>query len=326
MDQLNEINIIDFITESGETIPSINLSYQLFGKKLGDAPVILINHALTGNSNITGKNGWWKEVVGNGKVINTEKFSIISFNIPGNGFCSNDFYHSDKFHLGDIANLFILALQNLKIKKLHSIIGGSIGGCLTWEIAAKKPSIAKFIIPIASDWKARDWMIANTYLQDRILNNSKNPVQDARIHAMTFYRSPKSLNMRFDRSFNDSKGIYNVESWLDHHGTKLNERFSLKSYKMMNKLLRSTNITRGEKDFIKTISNITSEIHLICVDSDIFFLPDDDKRTFDLLSKNKKQAYLHKINSIHGHDAFLIETKKISNIFTKIFKREKTTL
>ena len=55
MDQLNEINIIDFITESGETIPSINLSYQLFGKKLGDAPVILINHALTGNSNITGK-------------------------------------------------------------------------------------------------------------------------------------------------------------------------------------------------------------------------------------------------------------------------------
>ena len=243
MDQLNEIKIIDFITESREAIPSINLTYQLFGKQLGDAPVILINHALTGNSNLTGKNGWWKEVVGEDRAINTKKFSIISFNIPGNGFCSNDFYHPDKFHLGDIANLFILALEHLKIKKLHSIIGGSIGGCLTWEIAAKKPSIAKFIIPIASDWKARDWMIANTYLQDRILNNSKNPVQDARIHAMTFYRSPKSLNNRFGRSFNQSKGIYNVESWLDHHGTKLNERFNLESYKMMNQLLRSTDIT-----------------------------------------------------------------------------------
>ena len=113
MDQLNEIKIIDFITESGETIPSINLTYQLFGKQLGDAPVILINHALTGNSNLTGKNGWWKEVVGEDRAINTKKFSIISFNIPGNGFCSNDFYHPDKFHLGDIANLFILALEHL---------------------------------------------------------------------------------------------------------------------------------------------------------------------------------------------------------------------
>ena len=323
MDQLNEIKIIDFITESGETIPSINLTYQLFGKQLGDAPVILINHALTGNSNLTGKNGWWKEVVGEDRAINTKKFSIISFNIPGNGFCSNDFYNPDKFHLGDIANLFILALEDLKIKKLHSIIGGSIGGCLTWEIAAKKPSIAKFIIPIASDWKARDWMIANTYLQDRILNNSKNPVQDARIHAMTFYRNPKSLNNRFGRSFNQSKGIYNVESWLDHHGTKLNERFNLESYKMMNQLLRSTDITRGGKGFIKIASNINSEIHLVCVDSDLFFLPDDDKKTYNLLSKSKKDIFYHEINSIHGHDAFLIETKQISNIFTKIFKRKK---
>ena len=323
MDQLNEIKIIDFITESREAIPSINLTYQLFGKQLGDAPVILINHALTGNSNLTGKNGWWKEVVGEDRAINTKKFSIISFNIPGNGFCSNDFYHPDKFHLGDIANLFILALEHLKIKKLHSIIGGSIGGCLTWEIAAKKPSIAKFIIPIASDWKARDWMIANTYLQDRILNNSKNPVQDARIHAMTFYRNPKSLNNRFGRSFNQSKGIYNVESWLDHHGTKLNERFNLESYKMMNQLLRSTDITRGGKGFIKIASNINSEIHLVCVDSDLFFLPDDDKKTYNLLSKSKKEIFYHEINSIHGHDAFLIETKQISNIYTKIFKRKK---
>jgi len=323
MDQLNEIKIIDFKTESGQIIPSINLSYQLFGKQLGDAPIILVNHALTGNSNLTGKNGWWKEVIGKNKAINTKKFTIISFNIPGNGFCSNDFFAPNKFHLGDIANLFILAIEKLKIKKLHSIIGGSIGGCLTWEIAVKKPNLAKFIIPVASDWKARDWMIANTYLQDRILNNSKNPVQDARIHAMTFYRSPKSLNKRFEESFNQSKGIYNVESWLDHHGAKLNERFSLNSYKMMNQLLRSTDITRGGKDFIKISSNISSEIHLICVDSDIFFLPDDDKETFDLLSKYKKDIFCHEINSIHGHDAFLIETKQISNIFTKIFKRKK---
>ena len=77
MDQLNEIKIIDFKTESGEIIPSINLSYQLFGKQLGDAPIILVNHALTGNSNLTGKNGWWKEVIGKDKAINTKKEGIL---------------------------------------------------------------------------------------------------------------------------------------------------------------------------------------------------------------------------------------------------------
>ena len=92
---------------------------------------------------------------------------------------------------------------------------------------------------------------------------------------------------------------------------------------MMNQLLRSTDITRGGKGFIKIASNINSEIHLVCVDSDLFFLPDDDKKTYNLLSKSKKDVFYHEINSIHGHDAFLIETKQISNIFTKIFKRKK---
>ena len=92
---------------------------------------------------------------------------------------------------------------------------------------------------------------------------------------------------------------------------------------MMNQLLRSTDITRGGEDFIEIASNINSEIHLICVDSDLFFLPDDDMKTLNLLSKYKKDVFCHEINSIHGHDGFLIETKQISNIFTKIFKRKK---
>ena len=76
---------------------------------------------------------------------------------------------------------------------------------------------------------------------------------------------------------------------------------------MMNQLLRSTDITRGGEDFIEIASNINSEIHLICVDSDLFFLPDDDIKTLNLLSKYKKDVFCHEINSIHGLDGFLIE-------------------
>ena len=281
--------------------------------------MILVNHALTGNSLVSGINGWWSEIIGLEKPIDTSKYSVLCFNIPGNGFNENNFDFNLDLNLGDIALLFIKAIDQLKIAKLHAIIGGSIGGCLTWEMIALKNDLASIIIPVAADWKATDWLIANTFLQDRILKNSRDPVIDARIHAMTFYRSPKSLNTRFTRTKNLDKNIYNVESWLIHHGEKLRQRFSLKSYLFMNKLLSSTDITRDGESFINKISKIKSSIHLISVDSDIFFLPNEDRETYLIAKKNNLDITNHIIKSIHGHDAFLIETKQISDIFIKIF-------
>lgn len=318
-EELKHILLENFETVSGSKIKKIQISYQVFGKELGSAPVILVNHALTGNSLVSGINGWWSEIIGLEKPIDTSKYSVLCFNIPGNGFNENNFDFNLDLNLGDIALLFVKAIDQLKLAKLHAIIGGSIGGCLTWEMIALKNDLASIIIPVAADWKATDWLIANTFLQERILKNSRDPVIDARIHAMTFYRSPKSLNTRFTRTKNLDKNIYNVESWLIHHGEKLRQRFSLKSYLFMNKLLSSTDITRDGESFINKISKIKSSIHLISVDSDIFFLPNEDHETYLIAKKNNLDITNHIIKSIHGHDAFLIETKQISDIFTKIF-------
>ena len=318
-EELKHILLENFETVSGSKIKKIQISYQVFGKELGSAPVILVNHALTGNSLVSGINGWWSEVIGLEKPIDTSKYSVLCFNIPGNGFNENNFDFNLDLNLGDIALLFVKAVDQLKLAKLHAIIGGSIGGCLTWEMIALKNDLASIIIPVAADWKATDWLIANTFLQERILKNSRDPVSDARIHAMTFYRSPKSLNTRFTRTKNLDKNMYNVESWLIHHGEKLRQRFSLKSYLFMNKLLSSTDITRDGESFINKISKIKSSIHLISVDSDIFFLPNEDHETYLIAKKNNLDITNHIIKSIHGHDAFLIETKQISDIFTKIF-------
>lgn len=318
-EELKHILLENFETVSGSKIKKIQISYQVFGKELGSAPVILVNHALTGNSLVSGINGWWSEIIGFEKPIDTTKYSVLCFNIPGNGFNENNFDFNLDLNLGDIALLFLKAIEQLKLAKLHAIIGGSIGGCLTWEMIALKNDLASIIIPVAADWKATDWLIANTFLQERILKNSRDPVSDARIHAMTFYRSPKSLNTRFTRTKNLDKNMYNVESWLIHHGEKLRQRFSLKSYLFMNKLLSSTDITRDGESFINKISKIKSSIHLISVDSDIFFLPNEDHETYLIAKKNNLDITNHIIKSIHGHDAFLIETKQISDIFTKIF-------
>ena len=318
-EELHHLLLEDFETQSESKIKKLQISYQVFGKKLGSAPVIVVNYALTGNSIVSGINGWWSDIIGFEKPIDTTKYSVLCFNIPGNGFNENNFDFNLDLNLGDIALMFIKAIDKLKIGKLHAIIGGSIGGCLTWEMIALKNDLASIIIPVAADWKATDWLIANTFLQDRILKNSRDPVSDARIHAMTFYRTPKSLNTRFNRTKNLDKNMYNVESWLSHHGEKLRQRFSLESYLFMNKLLSSTDITRDGESFINKISKIKSSIHVISVDSDVFFLTDEDHETVSIAKNNNIDIKNHIIKSIHGHDAFLIETKQISDIFTKIF-------
>ncbi len=323
MSEILKVSINDFKTQAGAVYSPLNLFYQHFGKDYNTAPVILVNHSLTGDSNVSGNNGWWSEIIGPGLTIDTNYYSIIAFNIPGNGVKGSMIKQYNHFHTGDIARLFFEALKLLGIKKLHAIIGGSIGGGIVWEMGAKYPNFAKHLIPVAADWKASDWIIANTFLQKRILENSSKPLEDARIHAMLTYRTPNSFHDRFARSKNEENNLYNVENWLLHHGKKLKNRFKLDAYVFMNHLLASVDITRSINSLEEVIGKIKSSIHLIAIDSDLFFLSSEDKLTFEKVKLLKKNITYNEIKSIHGHDAFLIENEKISKILKPIFKNNK---
>ena len=102
-DDLKKIVIEDFKSSSGNKLQNLQLSYQFFGKRLGTAPIILINHALTGNSVISGKYGWWSEIVGINRAVDLNKFTVLCINIPGNGFNEENFDFSVELNLGDIA-------------------------------------------------------------------------------------------------------------------------------------------------------------------------------------------------------------------------------
>ena len=325
MEELQYINIPDFVTETDKNY-TIKLSYQTFGNLLHQAPVVLVNHALTGNSNVIGKNGWWNDLIGDNRCIDTKSYTVLSFNIPGNGFdnySENLIANYKDFTARDIAKLFALGLEHLKIEQLFAVIGGSVGGGIAWELAALKPNLIQHLIPVATDWKSTDWLIANCHIQDAILNHSCEPLADARMHAMTLYRTPESLTQKFERTKKES-ALFNIESWLNYHGNNLNNRFNLSAYKMMNQILRTIDITEGRGEFLEVATNISSCIHIITINSDLFFKAEENWNAFVELKSAKDNVTIHEIKSIHGHDAFLIEFDQLEKFLKPIFAVKKT--
>ncbi len=313
---------INNYTNHGGTTQDLELSYQLFGPKLHTAPIVLVNHALTGNSDVAGENGWWSALIGDGKCIDTQKYTILCFDVPGNGHDGFVIDNYKDFVAQDIAKVFLLGLEQLSIQKVFALIGGSMGGGIAWEMVALQPNLAENLIPVASDWKSTDWLIANCQIQEQFLINSKQPVHDARMHAMLCYRTPESFKERFKRSTNEELQVFNVESWLTHHGKKLQERFQLSAYKLMNQLLKTIDITRGNKDAFNSIEKSATKIHIIGVDSDLFFTAKENKDTFKQLAQVNSNVTYGEIRSLHGHDAFLIEFQQMEQLLKGIFDQQ----
>ena len=321
---LEKIALHNFNLENGKQVSYLPLFYQTFGQSIGSAPIVVVNHALTGNSNVTSENGWWNDLIGENKTIDINHFTIIAFNIPGNGFDKNPenlISNYQDFTIRDIASIFWEGLFLLNVHQVFATIGGSLGGAIAWEMAALQPNKIQNLIPIATDWKATDWVIANVLIQNQILNNSENPIADARLHAMLLYRTPQSINQRFKRG--QSNQVFHIENWLINHGEKLKNRFQLQSYKLMNNLLKTNDITLNRKDFLSVANEIQATIYIISVDSDYFFIANENRETYRQLKTVKQNVFYNEIKSIHGHDAFLIEFNQLNEILEPIFNKQK---
>ncbi|MCY2686046.1 alpha/beta fold hydrolase [Salinimicrobium sp. TH3] len=323
---LQEIILPDFENSAG-SLQKIHVFFRFFGREAGTAPVVLVNHSLTGDADVTGEKGWWKELVGPQKCIDTNRFCVLGINVPGNGASGNRehlLHNYTEFTVHDVARIFSTVLEKLKIDSLFAAIGGSIGGALAWHLAVLKPNLIQNLIPIATDLKATDWVLGQCKVQDQILNNSVDPIHDARMHAMTFYRTPASFSAKFRRKKNELNFQFEVANWLSYHGRKLENRFDLAAYKLMNHLLTTIDVSGGNGEPSAAAKKISGNIHLVGIDSDLFFLPEEIRGTYGELSEVKENVSYHEIKSIHGHDAFLIEYEQLSQILESIFNQNKT--
>lgn len=313
---LNYIDIPSYTTEAGYPLKDYALSYEVAGCPLHTAPIVLVNHALTGNSTVSAPKGWWASLIGEGQTIDTNKYTILAFNIPGNAYDGKDCNHALDFTVKDVAYLFLRALELLGIKKIDTLIGASMGGALSLQMAYLEPDLANKVVFIASDFRASDWLLAQTLVQKQILANSKNPLEDARIHAMLCYRSPQSINERFASRRKADNTKYEIEDWLDYHGKTLAARFSLNAYKVMTNLTGEIRIC----DTPEQLAKIKSDVHIISIDSDLLFPHERSLSLYEGLKAVKGNTTFDVITSPHGHDAFLIEYNQLCNIVSKYCK------
>lgn len=314
---LGQVTLTDFTNWRGESIPSITLTYQVEGPSLGSAPIVLVCHALTGNSAVAGPEGWWAKLIGPGQTIDTAHYTILSIDIPGNEYAGSAPLDDPRLlNVKDVARLWLLVLRELRVDHLYALIGPSLGGGLAWQIATLEPTLADLLFPIATDYKASDWLLAQTEVQRLILEHSDRPIHDARVHAMLTYRTPKSLIGRFEGKKVEDSGLPKVIDWLDYHGRTLEGRFSLSAYRVMIFLTSTIHAAESEEE----LSRIASDIHLVAIDSDRLFPYFIAQETVEGLKHfGKGRAELHTIISDYGHDAFLIEYDQLCRIMSPFF-------
>ena len=352
--------------DCGKTLESVTVAFQSFGTlKCNKDNVVLVSHALTGNSHITGKiekneltnsksvkhlyqynkmfnekEGWWAPLIGPDKAIDTNKYFIICPNVLGSCYgttgpasvnpSTNKLYRMNfpKISVRDMIKVQKELFDLLGIKKIKFAIGGSLGGMQVLEWALMFPDMIERIMPIATSAGHSPWAIGlNEASRNAIVNDPewkngyyekqpKKGISLARKIAMISYRSYNSFNKKFSRNMKGMEGkenIFEIESYLNYQGTKLTERFDANTYLYLSKAMDMHDVGKDRGGISKALSKIKAKTKLVGIDSDVLYPVEEQK---EIMRQIPNAEYVE-INSIHGHDAFLIEFEQLDKIITQ---------
>jgi homoserine O-acetyltransferase len=347
-------------TETGGHLPHVRLAYEVFGEPNTDnTNVILVFHALTGDSHAVGPagpghvtSGWWPGVIGPGDAINTDTWCVVVPNIIGG--CQGSTGPSTPTRDGrewgsrfpfltirDQVKAVVPLADELGVERFASVIGGSMGGMHALEWALMFPERTGSLGLVASSAvTSADQVAANSLQLEAIrvdpfysggdyYDQEEGPYRGlalARRLALMNYRSPWELNDRFDRSWQTQvspigdRGRFAVESYLDFHGNKFTRRFDANSYLTLVQALNSHDVGRDRGDIPDVLGSITVPTLVLGVDSDRCFPIEQQRYLADHIPTTVTDGGLALLASPYGHDGFLIESTLVGHHIAKLLR------
>jgi homoserine O-acetyltransferase len=342
-------NFLDLGTvelEAGGTLPDVRVAYETWGTLAPDGSnAVLVCHALTGDTHVTGPTGpghptpgWWGDVVGPGRALDTDRWFVVVPNVLGG--CQGTTGPASRAPDGcawggrfpfvtvrDQVAVEAAVADALGIDRWAAVLGGSMGGMRALEWAVTEPGRVAAFLVLAAPAQSSAEQIAWSYPQLHAIRSdpawrggnyhgaAEGPWRGlgiARRIAHVTYRSEPELAARFGRDAQTGEdpfrgGRYAVESYLDHHADKLTRRFDAGTYVTLVEAMNSHDVGRDRGGVDAALARVTARPVIAGVDSDRLYPLSQQASLADGLG-----VPLRTITSLYGHDGFLIEAEQVS--------------
>lgn len=344
----------DLDLECGRSLPDVVVAYETWGilNEARDN-AILVEHALTGDSHVVGPAGdghptpgWWDGLIGDGKPIDTTRWFVIATNVLGGcqgttgpaSLAADGSAWGSRFPyltVRDQVEAELRVADRLGIDRFALVIGGSMGGMRVLEWAVGQPGRVARALVLASAAYATADQIAWCYPQLLAIeadadfaggdyyDTGRHPEAGlgiARRIAHVTYRSEVEMTERFGRVAQGSEqpigggGRFAVESYLDHHGAKLADRFDANSYLVLTRSMNSHDVGRDRGGVPAALGRICAALTIVDIDSDRVYPP----RLSDEIAAHVAGSRRVSIHSPFGHDGFLIEVAAVARVVREV--------
>ncbi|OBJ57045.1 homoserine O-acetyltransferase [Mycobacterium sp. 1423905.2] len=348
-----EVGVIDIgslRTESGAVIDDVHIAVQRWGE-LSPARdnVVMVLHALTGDSHITGPAGpghptpgWWDGVAGPGAPIDTDRWCAVATNVLGgcrgstgpSSLARDGKPWGSRFPLVSVRDQVaadVAALAAMGITEVAAVVGGSMGGARALEWMVGHPDRVRAGLLLAVGARATGDQIGTQTTQIAAIKADPNwqggdyydtgrspddGLRIARRIAHLTYRGELELDTRFANKSQHGEdptagGRYAVQSYLEHQGDKLLSRFDAGSYVILTESLNSHDVGRGRGGVRAALSGCPVPAVVGGIDSDRLYPLRLQEELAELLPGCGELAV---VDSICGHDGFLVETEAVGEL------------
>ena len=317
--------------EAGGRLGRVQVAYRTWGAlDASGENCVVVCHALTGSADA---DRWWTQMFGPGQALDPDRDFVVCANILGSCYGTTGPTSTDPatgrpwlgdfpaYTVRDMVRLQRELVRALGVRKVRLVIGGSLGGMQTLEWALMYPELVEAIVPIANSASHSPWAIGLSEAQRQAIfadplwqggryHLDRPPARGlaaARMMAMCTYRSRDSFEERFGRR-PQTADVYAVESYLRYQGQQLVDRFDAATYVGLTEAMDSHDVARGRGDHEEVLRGLKQPALVVSIPSDVLYLPAEQEEFARLLPNGR----LARLESPHGHDAFLIEVEALS--------------